>query len=357
MSEILAPSISEPEISENLKFWHSLAPHSSKFGWKNPVWLIMIGSVAAHTAFWLLLPNPIMRNSAVTNSSKISTIPVVTIPPELLLRSTKLSQQLPPLNLNQINLPSLPSSAYNPLSIPQPAYNPPPLLSVAPQTLPRTSNLRTVPNVSNLNSNLALNSRQSNLNFSVGKSNIRPEITITPTTPIIDPSSNLINNSSSNLLNNQNTKPEIINPINPITGYSTKASDLATNNNAKKSSNLNTGSLNSNVAKPDPPKPVAENIVVLRQIASPETPIPSNQREPIDWIPIDPQALVGITGSVTFALVVTPDGRVEQEPIVVESTNPKLEQLARETIKGYYNKFKPVEQGKYRNIRIQYKSP
>lgn len=347
MSETIIPPLSD---SENLKFWY--APQSKKFGW-NPVWMIMLGSVLAHAAFWLLLPNPIRQDLAVNNSAKISTISVVTIPPELLLRSSKLSQQLPPLNLNQINLPSLPT--YNPTtSIPQPTYNsPPPLLSVAPQ-IPRSSNLRTVPNVTNLNPNLALSNNQSNLNFRLDKTNIKPEITTTPTKPTIDPSNNLINNSSSNLLDKPNTQPEIINPINPITGYSTKASDLTTNN-VKKSGDI-PNNLKSNVAKPETLKPVIENVVVLRQIASPDTPISADRREPVDWIPIDPQALVGITGSVTFALVVTPEGRVEQE-LLVESTNPKLEQLARETIKGYYNKFKPVEPGKYRNIRIQYKNP
>jgi hypothetical protein len=349
------------------KFW-SVSPQSDKLVWNSPIWLILLCSAIAHAAFWLLLPNPIRQNSDVSNA-QISIIPVVTIPPELLPKSTKprSSQQLPPLNLNQINLPSITQPNYSPDSIRLPINNPPPpLLSVVPQNLPKTSNLRTVPNSSNLNPNLAISTKQSNLNFSVEKSNIRPEITITPTKPLpTKPIDNSANNSSSNLIINNNissnpdpnpvinnTTPNKAQPnsnINPTaSGYSYKASDLVTA--TKKANNLNSNEIRKE------PKPVVNNIVVLRQIASPDTPIPADQVEPVDWIPINPQSLVGISGSVTFALVVTPEGKVEQET-VVESTNIKLEQLAREAIKGYYNKFKPVEAGKYRNVRIYYKAP
>jgi outer membrane biosynthesis protein TonB len=97
--------------------------------------------------------------------------------------------------------------------------------------------------------------------------------------------------------------------------------------------------------------------VVQRQIASPDAPVPPDKREPIDWIPIDNQTLSGLSGSVAFVLVVSPNGNVEQEPVVVESTNSKLEQIARQTIRGYYNKFQPLDGGKYRLVRIQYKAP
>lgn len=95
--------------------------------------------------------------------------------------------------------------------------------------------------------------------------------------------------------------------------------------------------------------------MVQRQIASPDTPVAPDKREPIEWIPIDKQALGGVTGSVAFVIVVSPDGRVEQEPMVIESTNSKLEQVARQTIKGYFNKFQPIDSGRYRLVRIQYK--
>ncbi len=330
------PKSTEPDIPESLKFWRSLdskRKQPPKFlAWQSPVWLIMLGSIAAHVAFWLLLPNPIKRNAILPNPPKVSIIPVVNVPPELLLRSKpRLPQQLSSLNLNQINLPTISQPNYNPSL-------PPPLLSVLPQDIPSSSNLIVVSNASNLNSNLAINNKQSNLNIPLGNNNLKPEITETPAKPT---------EKAPNPSNKPSPKPsEPPTPINPITGYSYKASDLIAANNLKKPINSDLGGVLSQYGA---------DKVVQRQIASPDTPVAPDKREPIDWIPIEPQA--GISGSVAFVLVVSPDGRVEQEPIVSESTNPKLEQIARETIKGYYNKFKPIEQAKYRLVRIHYKIP
>jgi len=349
MSEL--NSTVNPSESIRPKFW-SISPQSDKLVWNSPIWLITIGSAIAHAAFWLLLPNPIKQNVDITNSVKIAAIPLVTIPPELLPKSSKpqLSRQLLPLNLSQINLPPIPQPNYIPSPIIQPANNPPPpLLSVVPQNLPKTSNLRSIPRANNLNPNLALSTKQSNLNFAVGKSNIRPEVTISPTKPDrSQPIDNSENNSSSNLIPNNPipSKPE----QNPVTNNIAANKPQPNSNIKPRAYSYNASDLVTT------PKPTVNNVVVLRQIASLDTPIPADQKEPVDWIPIDPQALIGISGSVTFALVVTPEGKVEQET-VVESTNIKLEQLAREAIKGYYNKFKPVEAGKYRNVRIYYKAP
>jgi hypothetical protein len=340
MSETLAPSSSEPEISGSLKFWHSLSVAEKKpanLSWKSPVWLIVIGSVVAHIGFWLLLPNPIRRNLEIANSLKVSAIPVVTLPPEVLLRANRSPQQLPSLNLNQNTQQSIPQPSANP------SFLPPPLLSVLPQEQLRNSNLRSIPNLNNLSSNLPIdngkNSNQGNLNFPTRASNIRPEITTTPP--------KIINNSnpnSSNLTNNTTPKnPDPSSKVDPVTGYSYRASDLIA---AKKLASSDLGGVVSQYGA---------NNVVQRQIASPDTPVAPDKREPIDWIDIDKQALGGITGTVAFVLVVGPDGRVEQEPMVIESTNSKLEQVARQTIKGYYNKFQPIESGRYRLVRIQYK--
>jgi hypothetical protein len=299
--------------------------------------LIMIGSVVAHIGFWLLLPNPIRRNLEIGKSPKVSAIPVVTLPPEVLLRANRSPQQLPSLNLNQITQQSIPQPSANP------SFLPPPLLSVLPQAQPRNSNLRSIPNLNNLSSNLPINNgltnKQSNLNFPTNASNIRPEVTTTPSKSLDNSNPN-----SSNLINNTTPKnPEPIPQVDPVSGYSYRASDLIA---AKKPASSDLGEVVSQYG--------ADN-VVNRQIASPDTPVAPDKREPVEWIPIDKQALGGITGSVVFTLVVGPDGRVEQEPKVIESTNSKLEQVARQTIKGYYNKFQPIESGKYRLVRIQYK--
>jgi len=347
MTEILTPTSidpinSEPEISKSLKFWRSQssAQPQKRLVWQSPVWLIMLGSIAAHTAFWVFLPNPIRQDLKITTAPKVSTISVVTIPPEVLLRANKrqLTSSLPSLDLSRLN-------------IPQPSYNPsllpPPLLSVPPQDVSRTSNLMSIPNVSNLQPNIALNNKpinkQTNLNFDPGTSNIKPEITDTPNRPI----DNSSKNSSNNLVNTPSPKqpvPQPSTPIDPVTGYSYKASDLITTK--KPSAGDNFSSVVTQYG--------ADN-VIQRQIAAPDTLVPPDKREPVDWIAIKPQT--GMSGSVVFILVVSPDGTVEQEPIVTESTNSKLEQLARATIKGYYNKFQPLGQNKYRLVRIHYKIP
>ncbi|AFY73812.1 Gram-negative bacterial tonB protein [Synechococcus sp. PCC 7502] len=329
MSEIFNPSAVEPEISKSLKFWQSRSPRDQFWSQKS-VWLIMVATIAAHTAFWLLLPNPIKRNPNTVNTQKISTIAVVTLPPELLLKSKlRLPQSFTPLNLNQINLPSPPPppSGYNPSILP------PPLLSVLPQD-PQQSNLKILPSAGNLQPNLRNNlkgNNQSNLNFPVTSSNIKPEVLGIP-------------NNSPNLIDN--TKPIQPEPLpvpmlDPVTRYSYRASDLMIRNT----------DINSIISQYGADK------VIQRQIAAPNVAVSPDQREPMEWIPLDQKSIPNISGSVVFVLVVSPSGRVVKDPIVLESTNSKLEQVALETIKGYYDRFKPLGLDKYRLVRINYRIP
>ncbi len=323
---------------------------------KNPVWLFFGLAIAGHIAFWRLLPNPTKQHSQVLKLDKISTIPVVNLPASLLTKQSRF--KLPQLNSSQIKTPNSIPSLY---TIPQPGtLPPPPLLSLPPQDLPKNSAFKTP---SNLSSSLALpapTSRvptQSNLNFPTAGSNLKidPNNNSTPVNP------QSANNSNSNLIDNStNTKRPEPNqpPVDPVSGYSLNAADLIAPNSSNK--NINKGGTNFSRFNRIMEQYGVSN-VIQRQIASAEISIPPDKREPdVEWIPLDNKALNGSKGNVTFVLIVNPDGKVEQEPVIIESSNSALEEIAKQTVKGYYNKFKPLvqsEQGKYRFVRIQYKVP
>ncbi|HAN45268.1 MAG TPA: hypothetical protein DCQ32_01810 [Cyanobacteria bacterium UBA8156] len=120
-------------------------------------------------------------------------------------------------------------------------------------------------------------------------------------------------------------------------------------------------------AEPPPAKPFGQLLaaayseygferVLARQIAPPDVPVPPEKRElGIDWIPPDPAAAAGQTGTVTVLLIVAPDGTVERELIDSEGDR-NLVDLARSTAAQY--RFAPLttpdEQGKYRFVTVKY---
>ena len=105
------------------------------------------------------------------------------------------------------------------------------------------------------------------------------------------------------------------------------------------------------------------NQVTLRQIALKEEQVANVDVEPIQWIPIT-NAPKDKKGVVEFALLIAPDGKVQKQ-FLKSSGDAQLDALVRETIKGYYNKFKPVAEKspenksdpKHRLIRIRYLFP
>jgi len=222
---------------------------------QSPVLLIFVVAIAGHVAFWRFLPNPVPSVSRVIKSEKISTIPVVTLPINLLNgqdhRLSKFSNRLklPQINSSQIKLP--PNSALS--NLPQPnglqTLPPPPLLSLPPQNLPQNSAFKTPPNLS---SNLMLpppstlpNSKVSNstnLNFAREGSNLKLDVNNSPDQI---PSLPLANNVNSNLIDNStNTKypgkePTPKQLTDPETGYSLKASDLILPKNIPTNKNIN----------------------------------------------------------------------------------------------------------------------
>jgi hypothetical protein len=271
MTQTITPH--PPETS--LKFWQSLSTPST-LKTQIPLGLIIAGSAIIHTAFWFLLPNPIHQHTDISNPPKLTTISVVTIPAELktprkssALISNSPNSQL--LNLNQIKLPTLPSSAFS--NTQNPNNPPPPLLSVAPQNLNRSPNFKTVPEANNLNPNLAINTKplkpeakkasvnrsnnsnliinnsQTNLNIPLNNSNLRPEILNTP---------EKIPEKSNNLKNPESPK------IDSLTGNSLKATDLL--------------EADRKITESNPSNP--SKVLLQKQITVPETSLPSNKENP-----------------------------------------------------------------------------
>jgi len=100
-----------------------------------------------------------------------------------------------------------------------------------------------------------------------------------------------------------------------------------------------------------------ENLI-SRQIAPREALINPDRREPgIGWI--SPNTTTKQAGTVTIVLIVAPDGKVEQE-LINDDDPAELREIAQQTVKGYYEKFQPIEAkwtGKYRLVTIRFEFP
>ncbi len=100
-----------------------------------------------------------------------------------------------------------------------------------------------------------------------------------------------------------------------------------------------------------------ENLI-SRQIAPREALINPDRREPgIGWI--SPNTTTKQAGTVTIVLIVAPDGKVEQE-LINDDDPAELREIAQQTVKGYYEKFQPIDAkwtGKYRLVTIRFEFP
>ncbi len=102
------------------------------------------------------------------------------------------------------------------------------------------------------------------------------------------------------------------------------------------------------------------NQVILRQIATKEEQVANVEVEPVNWIPVA-NAPKGKKGVVEVALLISPEGKVKRQ-FLKSSGDEQLDNLVRQTIKGYYDKFQPLtgkttddkSAPKHRLIRIRY---
>jgi hypothetical protein len=98
----------------------------------------------------------------------------------------------------------------------------------------------------------------------------------------------------------------------------------------------------------------ADNLIP-RLIAPKDALIDPDKREPgIEWI--KPATNSNQIGTVTIVLIVAPDGTVEQE-LINDNDPTELREIALQTVKGYYQKFSPIEskwKGKYRLVTIRF---
>jgi hypothetical protein len=102
------------------------------------------------------------------------------------------------------------------------------------------------------------------------------------------------------------------------------------------------------------------NQVTLGQVAPKEEQVANVAVEPVTWIPVA-NAPKGKKGVVEVALLITPEGKVKKQ-FLKSSGDAQLDDVVRQTIKGYYDKFQPAadkkpdnkSEPKHRLIRIRY---
>ncbi len=102
------------------------------------------------------------------------------------------------------------------------------------------------------------------------------------------------------------------------------------------------------------------NQVTLGQIAPKEEQVANVAVEPVTWIPVT-NAPKGKKGVVEVALLITPEGKVKKQ-FLKSSGDAQLDDVVRQTIKGYYDKFQSAadkkpdnkSEPKHRLIRIRY---
>jgi len=283
---------------------------------KDTFWLFLAASATAHAVLWFVIPNPLKQATKPQQIEVLSTIPVVTLPAQPQLKA----------QLNSID---------------------------------KKSNLTT------------LKSQQ--ITQPVEK-------TLVDRKPVKDDSNKLDRTSK------PQAKP-IAKPIVKAPNKNTeKKSDEAKNQNPQKSESIDRSNDSKLAESPEPDPNIAQtspkdnpkpddpisskgssdvaNIfkqysgnISLRRIAPPSAIISASQIEPdIEWISPKLDGIGNAKGTVSVALLVTPEGKVDRQ-LIERSGVEQLDKIASQTVEGYYDKFKPSKDGKYRYVIIEFKFP
>jgi len=283
---------------------------------KDTFWLFLAASATAHAVLWFVIPNPLKQTTKPQQIEVLSTIPVVTLPAQPQLKAQLNSIDKKP------NLTTLKSQ-----QITQPV-----------------------------------------------------EKTLVDRKPVKDDSKKL----------DRTSKP----PAKPIAKTIVKApnkntekkADEAKNQDPEKSESIDQSNDSKLAESPEPdpniaqtspkdnPKPDdpssskgssdVENIfkqysgnISLRRIAPPSAIVSASQIEPdIEWISPKLDGIGNAKGTVSVALLVTPEGKVDRQ-LIKRSGVDELDKIASQTVEGYYDKFKPSKDGKYRYVIIEFKFP
>lgn len=357
-SELIVSTSESPALpTKKALMKESMSQFTRKLGKlmiKNPFWALVIGSIGVHTAFVLLTPNPIKKTEA--------------SPPEVIVPTVK----LPPKQI--ANIPKPNKSLFDDLFV-------------------KSSNkLDISKNPISSASDLSLFDRVENIPFADNNFPIEDFQDFNKATPFPNP------------VKTQDPKPKTqaappsrftetgkidnTTPNKPSKNVSTNIKPELQGNGLKNESNSNNGSKNSQNDKvtqnsqglvpsktsndekiidfasfmltdPDILKLRQQGLLKETQIASKDVliPYPDERREKgVDWIPAKATNLSGKSGTVTYAWLVAPDGKVEKKFVEFKNTiDTELVNIVRETVKDY--KFKPIDNpqsGKYRLVSAKY---
>jgi outer membrane biosynthesis protein TonB len=312
---------------------------------KDGFWLFLLASVGAHTAFFLVVPDPLKQAEKITEMEIVGTVPVVALPKKNAMTS-KLSQipkqDIPSSQPNRIPKEDIPKSTLSTV------------LDVPQETKPEKT----------VKEPIKSEPKPTKKSEPKPAAKSEPKITKAPDKP--DP------------LDPQNPQKELQADSPTKTDRVQEPQDL----NTKKPDVEKTDASNSDLETEQPTSGVTlsrdqfrrefgriyaeyagkygpEN-VVQRIIPSPqETTVSqvSQTIEPgVEWIPPleQPQAndLKGKNTKVTVTFIVDPKGKVVKKSMF-SSENSNVDAIVKKTVAGYESKFTPLE-GKIRIVTINY---
>lgn len=291
----------------------------------------MLGSAGVHAALWFGLPNPIKQTSSPQKIEVMSTIPVVTLP----TRSTTITK-----------------AARSQSSESDTAT----LKSFKISKSPVRSTQKTVKNSTKKSTKNSTVADKSKSSPSQDKKNVKKAAPLISNTVSkvdkpdrLNPESNNIDNSDS---------PDTLKKLDPTTPDKDAIANNGDGDDKTPGNDKNSG--NDKVLND---RTVADifnkyrNNIALRKIAPPSATISASQIEPdVSWIPPQVDGAINAKGTVSIALLVTPEGKVEKQ-LMKPSGIDELDKIASQTVEGYYDKFKPAKDGRYRYVVIEFKFP
>ena len=333
----------------NKRSVRQFAAKVGNFASKYPFWILVIGSLGIHTGFMLLTPNPLKK----TEEPREVIVPTLNLPPKKLATIPKQNKSL------FDNLFVKPTNPANKLDIPI-------------NTSSRSPNLDIFDRVDNFPLPNNNSSFFDNLETMPPVEESKPRTSPPKAQPTQAPRSvdaGKLDNTIANKSPSSNLKPELQgNGIKDGADSSTAKKD-ETGKPAKKTvigTNLATTGQDEMVSTDlttsmfTDPDILSKGQIDRTRIAAKDVLINADTREKgIEWIPPKVTSVAGKSGTVTYAWLVAPDGKVTKKFLEFKKTvDPELVNIVRETVKDY--KFQPIsnpQSGRYRLVLAKYIFP
>lgn len=354
------------------------ANKAGKLIMKYPFWVLVISSLGIHTAFALVMSNPLKKEEP--REVVVSTLPVVKLPPKSLTPRSQSNKSLfdnlfvkpdsktssPlnafsntfPNNLSNSPLSNLDLNSFDNLEDLSPvtdfSFSVPPLSSStkepAPRSFVRPPSLAPEMPQNQQRVNTSGKIENSNpVNTETANSNLKPEFrngglkdqttsTSAPTKNSNDgttPNKVSKNIQGNGLLNDSKTDPNDKNLVNIAFAYPIDEKLLALNE---------------------------KGLIINTVIAPPDklvSAINYEREQGVVWIPPKTENVSGKSGEAIFMWLVDPYGEVDTR-YFKSSGNKEFDKIAKEAVKEYESQFQPIadpKSGKYRLVTAKYKFP